>query len=31
MIIYGALGKGPAPAPLTPEDPNYNTQQFPVG
>jgi hypothetical protein len=31
MIIYGALGKGPDVAPLTPSDPGYVTQRFPAG
>jgi hypothetical protein len=30
MIIYGALGKGPDPKPLTPFDPGYVTQRFPA-
>ena len=30
MIIYGALGKGTGPKPLTPKDPGYVTQQFPT-
>jgi len=30
MIIYGALGKGPDAKPLTPSDPGYVTQRFPV-
>jgi Protein of unknown function (DUF3604) len=30
MIIYGALGKGPQPKALTPNDPGYVTQQFPA-
>ena len=30
MIVYGALGKGPNAAPLTPSDSGYVTQQFPV-
>ena len=30
MIIYGALGKGAGPKPLTPNDPGYVTQQFPT-
>jgi hypothetical protein len=29
MIIYGALGKGPDPEPLTPDQPGYITQRFP--
>ncbi len=30
MIIYGALGKGPAAKPLTPAEPGYVTQRFPA-
>ena len=30
MIIYGAMGKGAAAVPLTPEKPGFMTQQFPV-
>ncbi len=30
MIIYGALGKGPNAKPLTPSDPGYVSQRFPV-
>jgi hypothetical protein len=30
MIIYGALGRGAKPKPLTPADPGYVAQQFPV-
>jgi hypothetical protein len=29
-IIYGALGKGPDPQPLTPADPGFITQRFPA-
>ncbi len=29
MIIYGALGKGANPEPLTPDKPGYISQQFP--
>ncbi len=30
MIIYGALGKGAAAKPLTPDQPGYVTQRFPA-
>ncbi len=30
MIVYGALGKGPDAKPLTPSEPGYVTQRFPV-
>jgi len=30
MIIYGALGKGGSAKPLTPVEPDYFTQQFPL-
>jgi len=30
MIIYGALGKGPATKPLTPAEPGYVTQRLPA-
>ena len=30
MIIYGDLGKGPAPKPLTPSDPGFVTQRLPA-
>src|SRR5438094_4479397 len=30
MIIYGALGKGPAAKPLTPAEPGYVTQRLPA-
>jgi hypothetical protein len=31
MILYGALGKGAAAKPLTPDEPGYFTQRFPTG
>ena len=31
MIIYGAMGAGASQKPLTPADPGYVTQRFPVG
>jgi hypothetical protein len=31
MIVYGALGAGASPSPLTPDEPGYVTQRFPEG